>query len=64
MREEQAALLAAGEPFFSLKYVAGSKGWVGVHLSAPLLEWEEVGELVSGSSSTYRTQGSLARHVE
>ena len=48
LREDQAALLAHGEPFFFPSYV-GSKGWIGIHLAHPALDWDEVGELVTES---------------
>lgn len=43
--EDQRALLAQGEPFFLPAYV-GSKGWIGVTLASPKLDWRELGELV------------------
>ena len=47
-RAEQAALLAQGHPFFLPAYV-GSKGWIGVDLASPVVDWDEVTELVGGS---------------
>ncbi|HEX4864522.1 MAG TPA: MmcQ/YjbR family DNA-binding protein [Acidimicrobiales bacterium] len=48
LREDQAALLAQGEPFFYPAYV-GSKGWIGVDLRSPAVDWTEVSELVRES---------------
>ncbi len=48
LREEQQALLAQGEPYFSPSYV-GSKGWIGIDLKSKLVDWAEVGELVRES---------------
>jgi predicted DNA-binding protein (MmcQ/YjbR family) len=45
---EQAALLAEGGPYFFPPYV-GSKGWVGIDLRSRVLDWREVGELVTDS---------------
>jgi predicted DNA-binding protein (MmcQ/YjbR family) len=43
---EREALLAQGEPFFIPPYV-GPKGWVGIHLEQPRIDWEEVAELIA-----------------
>jgi predicted DNA-binding protein (MmcQ/YjbR family) len=43
---EREALLAQGEPFYLPPYV-GAKGWVGVRLDAPGIDWEEVAELIA-----------------
>ena len=47
-REDQAAMLAHGDPFFFPPYV-GSKGWIGVDLRSSALDWEEVVEVVQES---------------
>jgi len=47
-REDQAAMLAQGDPFFYPSYV-GSKGWIGVDLRSAELDWEEVAEIVQES---------------
>lgn len=47
-REDQQALIAQGSPYFFPAYV-GSKGWIGVDLLAPALDWDEVAELVTES---------------
>ena len=47
-RQDQAAMLAEGAPFFYPAYV-GSKGWIGVDLRAPALDWGEVAEIVHQS---------------
>ncbi len=47
-REDQAAMLSQGSPFFFPPYV-GSKGWIGVDLRAPALDWQEVAEIVEES---------------
>jgi predicted DNA-binding protein (MmcQ/YjbR family) len=47
-REEQAALLALGAPYFFPAYV-GSKGWIGVDLTSRRVDWDEVNELVRES---------------
>jgi predicted DNA-binding protein (MmcQ/YjbR family) len=43
---EREALLAQGEPFFIPPYV-GTKGWVGIRLEQPRIDWEEVAELIA-----------------
>lgn len=43
---EREALLAQGGPFYVPPYV-GSKGWVGVDLDHPGIDWEEVAELIA-----------------
>ena len=45
---EREALLAQGDPYYLPPYV-GSKGWVGVRLDDPRVDWEEVAELVATS---------------
>jgi len=47
-REEQAAMLAHGSPFFYPPYV-GSKGWIGIDLRSSALDWGEVDEIVQDS---------------
>ncbi|HZT67512.1 MAG TPA: MmcQ/YjbR family DNA-binding protein [Acidimicrobiales bacterium] len=47
-REDHQALLAQGEPYFLPAYV-GSKGWIGVELVHPALDWTELEELVKDS---------------
>jgi predicted DNA-binding protein (MmcQ/YjbR family) len=47
-REDQAALLSQGEPFFFPRYV-GSKGWIGIDLASSRVDWDEVRELVTES---------------
>lgn len=47
---EQPSLLAEGFPFFMPKYV-GSKGWIGIIITAET-DWDEVAELIADS---YRT---------
>ncbi|HUD69919.1 MAG TPA: MmcQ/YjbR family DNA-binding protein [Acidimicrobiales bacterium] len=61
-RAEQAALLAQGPPFFLPAYV-GSKGWIGVDLASPNVDWDEVNELVRESYRLVAPKG-LAAHVE
>ena len=46
--EDQEALLAQGDPFFYPAYV-GSKGWIGIDLRSPAVDWTEVSELVRES---------------
>jgi predicted DNA-binding protein (MmcQ/YjbR family) len=43
---EREALLAQGDPFYKPSYV-GAKGWVGVRLDHPGIDWEEVAELIA-----------------
>jgi predicted DNA-binding protein (MmcQ/YjbR family) len=45
---EREALLAQGEPFYVPPYV-GSKGWIGIRLDDPRIDWEEVAELIATS---------------
>jgi len=47
-REDQAAMLSQGSPFFYPPYV-GSKGWIGIDLRSAALDWEEVTEVVQES---------------
>lgn len=47
-REDQAAMLSQGAPFFYPPYV-GSKGWIGVDLRSSALDWVEVAEIVQDS---------------
>jgi predicted DNA-binding protein (MmcQ/YjbR family) len=47
-RDDQHALLAKGEPFFFPSYV-GPKGWIGVDLRSPSVDWAEVAELIRES---------------
>lgn len=47
-REDQAAMLSQGDPFFYPPYV-GSKGWIGIDLRSEALDWEEVVEVVRES---------------
>ena len=47
-REEQVALLASGGPFYRPAYV-GSKGWIGIDLTSPDVDWSDVSELVRES---------------
>lgn len=47
-RDDQQALLSLGEPFFYPSYV-GSKGWIGVDLRSPSVDWAELAELVRDS---------------
>jgi predicted DNA-binding protein (MmcQ/YjbR family) len=44
-RYDQQALLSQGEPFFFPSYV-GSKGWIGIDLRSPSVDWAEIAELV------------------
>jgi predicted DNA-binding protein (MmcQ/YjbR family) len=60
-REEQAALLAVGEPFFFPRYV-GPKGWIGVRLSGTT-DWSELDELVRESYRLIAPR-RLARELE
>lgn len=46
--EDQRALLSQGHPFFLPAYV-GHKGWIGVHLTGPRVDWDEIAELVTES---------------
>jgi predicted DNA-binding protein (MmcQ/YjbR family) len=48
LREEQAALLALGAPYFLPGYV-GSKGWIGIDLASSDVDWSDVAELVRES---------------
>lgn len=48
LRDEQQALLSQGEPFFFPAYV-GSKGWIGIDLRSPTVDWIEVSELIRES---------------
>ena len=43
---EREALLAQGDPFYMPPYVGG-KGWVGIRLDHPRIDWEEVAELIA-----------------
>jgi predicted DNA-binding protein (MmcQ/YjbR family) len=43
---EREALLAQGEPFYVPPYV-GAKGWVGIDLTHPGTDWEEIAELIA-----------------
>jgi predicted DNA-binding protein (MmcQ/YjbR family) len=43
---EREALLAQGDPFYFPPYV-GSKGWVGIRLDHPRIDWEEIAELIA-----------------
>jgi predicted DNA-binding protein (MmcQ/YjbR family) len=45
---ERDALLAQGDPFYLPGYV-GHKGWVGVKLDRPGIDWEEIAELIATS---------------
>jgi predicted DNA-binding protein (MmcQ/YjbR family) len=45
---EQEALLTHGDPYYFPPYV-GSKGWVGIDLRSRVVDWVEVGELVTES---------------
>src|SRR4051812_38233117 len=45
---EQRALLEQGAPFFYPAYV-GSKGWVGIDLRSPEVNWDDVAELITES---------------
>ena len=47
---EREAVLAQGEPFYVPAYV-GNKGWVGIRLDHPSIDWEEVAELIATSYS-------------
>lgn len=47
-KEDQRALLAQGDPFFLPAYV-GHKGWIGVNLTGPRVDWDEIAELVTES---------------
>jgi predicted DNA-binding protein (MmcQ/YjbR family) len=44
--EEREALLAEGEPFYLPPYV-GAKGWIGIQLDYPRIDWDEVAELIA-----------------
>jgi predicted DNA-binding protein (MmcQ/YjbR family) len=44
--EEREALLAQGEPFYVPPYV-GAKGWVGIQLDDPRIDWDEIAELIA-----------------
>jgi predicted DNA-binding protein (MmcQ/YjbR family) len=46
--DERPALLADGDRYFLPAYV-GSKGWVGLQLTHPGVDWDEVAELVRTS---------------
>jgi predicted DNA-binding protein (MmcQ/YjbR family) len=46
--DERPALLADTERYFLPAYVGG-KGWVGINLSHPRTDWDEVAELVRTS---------------
>lgn len=48
LRDDQHALVAFGEPYFSPSYV-GPKGWIGVDLGPGAPRWDEVAELVRES---------------
>ena len=58
---EQESLLAEGYPFFYPKYV-GSKGWIGVHLTADT-DWDEIAELVEESYRVIAPR-ALVRELE
>jgi predicted DNA-binding protein (MmcQ/YjbR family) len=45
---EREALLEQGDPFYMPAYV-GHKGWVGVQLDGPRVDWDEVAELIATS---------------
>jgi predicted DNA-binding protein (MmcQ/YjbR family) len=45
---EREALLAQGDPFYVPPYVGG-KGWVGIRLDHPRIDWDEVAELIATS---------------
>ena len=45
---ERAALLEGGDPFYNPAYV-GNKGWIGMRLDAPGIDWREVAELIATS---------------
>jgi predicted DNA-binding protein (MmcQ/YjbR family) len=45
---EREGLLAEGEPYFVPPYV-GSKGWIGIRLDDPRIDWEQVAELIATS---------------
>ena len=45
---EREAVLAQGDPFYVPAYV-GHKGWVGIRLDDPGIDWEEVAELIATS---------------
>ena len=47
-RDDQRAMLAQGRPFVSPPYL-GPKGWIGIDLAAPGVDWVEVSELVRES---------------
>jgi predicted DNA-binding protein (MmcQ/YjbR family) len=43
---ERAALLEQGDPFYNPAYV-GHKGWIGMRLDDPGVDWREVAELIA-----------------
>lgn len=45
---EREALLAEGDPFYLPAYV-GTKGWLGIQLDHPRIDWDEVAELIATS---------------
>jgi predicted DNA-binding protein (MmcQ/YjbR family) len=60
---ERRALLAQGDPFYFPAYV-GSKGWVGIQLDHPRVDWEEVAELVATSYCLIAPKRLAAQVVE
>ena len=56
------AVLVGSDPrrFFVPPYV-GHKGWVGVHLDGPGLDWEELGELIEDSYRLIAPKRLVAR---
>jgi predicted DNA-binding protein (MmcQ/YjbR family) len=60
---EQEALLAEGGPYFFPAYV-GTKGWVGIDLRHPRLDWGEVGELVTESYRLVAPKRLVQRYLD
>lgn len=46
---DQAALVASDPDTFFVPPYVGGKGWVGVHLDGPDVDWDELAELVPDS---------------
>ena len=58
---EQEALVAGGPEHFFVPAYLGARGWVGLWLDLPEIDWDEVAELVTESYRLVAPKGLAAR---
>ena len=57
----QQVLVSAGRDYFFVPPYVGSKGWIGVHLDGPAVDWAELTDLITDSYRLIAPKLLLAR---